>query len=260
MRLLGFGAGLCLLAAGAAVVLPRMIGGTRCGNDTAAIATLRNLASVQSRFRDEGRCDVDRDGNGEFGTLAEMTGLIGIRGDATGALRLAVLETPALSLSLANVDDAGVVTKSGYSFRVHLPGRNGKAVVEGRAPSWSGGSCRRHGPCPGNRPPCEECSHPPPKVLIAGNPLLEPVHSDLAETAWCAYAWPTSWGNSGTRVFFVDQTGDVWQTANAETPYSGSAHRPEFDAAMPAGGAGWATPPDAPEYRGRDGRTWKRTN
>jgi len=35
------------------------------------------------------------------------------------------------------------------------------------------------------------------------------VDPDLAETTWCAYAWPSNYGNTGNRTFFVNQGGDT---------------------------------------------------
>jgi hypothetical protein len=87
------------------------------------------------------------------------------------------------------------------------------------------------------------------------------VDTDAAETAWCAYAWPVAAGNSGQRVFFVDQGGDVWHTANKPGRYSGNLGGPAWDAAMPADGKqGWSPAPNVKEYRGRDGNLWKRAN
>ena len=50
-----------------------------------------------------------------------------------------MLEPPILSASLANADAAGIVTKSGYAFRIFLPGPTGGAVHEGKAGYWTGG-------------------------------------------------------------------------------------------------------------------------
>ena len=41
------------------------------------------------------------------------------------------------------------------------------------------------------------------------------VDHDLAETTWCAYAWPNSYANSGVRTFVVNQTGDILATEDA---------------------------------------------
>ena len=52
-----------------------------------------------------------------------------------------------------------------------------------------------------------------------------------AEVAWCAYAWPTSHGNSGNRAFFVNQIGDVLSCRNATQRYSGTTKVPSGRAA-----------------------------
>ena len=60
--------------------------------------------------------DVAKDGIGEYGTFAEMTGTEGVRTSADGASRGAVLSPCVLSPALANVDANGIVTKSGYEI------------------------------------------------------------------------------------------------------------------------------------------------
>ena len=36
--------------------------------------------------------------------------------------------------------------------------------------------------------------------------------ADNAELAWCAYAWPANFGNTGNRAFFVNQQGEILGT------------------------------------------------
>src|SRR5688572_22472463 len=221
--------GLVVLAAVAAIGAPRLLfRGTCCSNDTAAIATLRNLASCQEQFRASLHADLDGDGFGEYGTFGEMTGTVGVRADPAGAARGTVVNPPILSAALAAIDENGIVTKSGYAFRIFLPGPGGTAIHEGRA--------------------------------TAEFPFSGPLEVDRAEASWCAYAWPVAVGNSGTRVFFVDPGGDVWQTSNANRRYSGMLATPGWEDAMPQGGRGWAPAPDTEQFRGRDGNLWKRTN
>jgi hypothetical protein len=226
-----------IVGAGAVAILNMRGSHHGCGsNETAAIATLRNLASAQAQFRAAGHADVDGDGIGEFGTFGEMTGADGIRADATGARRNAGLKITVLSAALAAVNENGIVTKSGYAFRIFLPGTGGNAVREGQA------------------------SHRMPSGPGAGPPFSGPVDVDASETRWCAYAWPVSHGNSGTRAFFVDQGGDVRQMANKEGRYGGLIAGPEWNVAMPVTEMpGWAAP-HVKEYRGRDGNLWKATN
>ena len=48
---------------------------------------------------------------------------------------------------------------------------------------------------------------------------------------WCAYAWPLNDNQTGNRVFFVNQEGDLMQAQNRlAVPYSGVAG-PAFSAA-----------------------------
>lgn len=80
--------------------------------------------------------DLDGDGVGEFGTFGEMTAAAGLRAGPSGETRRAPLSSPVLSPALANVDGQGIVTKSGYAFRIFLPGKEGEPVREGRGHGW----------------------------------------------------------------------------------------------------------------------------
>ena len=211
-------------------------------NETAAIATLRNMASCQAQLQTMGKIDCDCDGVGEFGTFLEMTGSVGVRkqllqGNPNGS-SFAVLGTklnPAvMSASLANVDSTGVVTKAGYCYRVYLPDTNHPA-----------GFVHETGPA-------------------ASVSLTGPAGVDLAETTWCAYAWPIVFGVSGRRCFFVNQDGDVLQSSNRTTRWSGMDLRGKVPEKQPAPdsaflGAG-ITSRLAVGTRGRDGEVWTRTD
>jgi hypothetical protein len=202
--------------------------------DTSAKASLRNLASVQEEFRRSGRVDVDGDGVGEYGTFGELTGERGVRIDPEARRQGAKVSPPVLSPALSNVDPAGIVCKSGYAFRILLPGRGG-------------GPVRESGP---------------------GAAFTGEVDSDAAERRWSAYAWPI-WKSENLRgesrrhygAFFVDESGDLWLTWNEDRRYCGLNGGPSWDAAMPEDGWGteWTSPPKGvEEYRGRDGNTWRR--
>ncbi|MCK6480067.1 MAG: hypothetical protein L6R43_07930 [Planctomycetes bacterium] len=90
--------------------------------------------------------------------------------------------------------------------------------------------------------------------------------TDAAEVRWCAYAWPVAHGNSGTEVFYTDESGEVWEFRNEAGVYDGvgtfgrTRVQPPFDAAFPRDALGdWAfLPTDVPEHVGRDGNTWRR--
>jgi len=105
-------------------------------------------------------------------------------------------------------------------------------------------------------------------VAIPGTDFSGPVDTAAAEVRWCAYAWPVAFGNSGTRSFYVDEQGEVWQCDNAGGTYDGLASGPAFDAAFPSDVLGnWplldrrgkpSTVKKAVAFTGRDGLTWRR--
>ncbi len=80
-----------------------------------------------------------------------------------------------LTASMRNVTPNGEIAKSGYFFRIYLPDADGHGVRD-----EPGGG--------------------------VGPGVVDP---DYAEQVWCCYAWPTRYGVSGRRTFFVNQTGDI---------------------------------------------------
>ncbi len=72
-----------LLSLGLVVAFPRFHSGPCRGghhNESAAIATLRNIHSAQGEFRAMAFVDEDGDGVGEFGTLQELSAAVAPRG------------------------------------------------------------------------------------------------------------------------------------------------------------------------------------
>ena len=61
------------------------------------------------------------------------------------------------------------------------------------------------------------------------DPQVDPGQS---EVLWACYAWPASFGNSGKRTFFINQSGDVLQAQNQATRYSGPSAVPASTAVM----------------------------
>jgi hypothetical protein len=75
-------------------------------NETAAVATLRNLASAQEQFRSAGH---DR-----FGTFGELSAGVPVRGTDRR------LDPPVLSPAFRKVLPDGTVKRSGYRFRLDV--------------------------------------------------------------------------------------------------------------------------------------------
>lgn len=182
-------------------------------NESAAIATLKNISSAQAQCQASGVIDLDQDGAGEYGTFGELSGRIRIRGsDKT-------ITPPVLSAAFGNVKD-GIVTRSGYHFRVFLPGKDGKPVPEN----------------------------------AKGGVRPDDIGANQAEVLWCGYAWPAAAGESGQRAFFINQAGDVLAMDNADGTYSGNAKAPSAGAAFATTGGMDAKV--AVNRAGTDGNRW----
>lgn len=227
-----------IIAIIAAIAIPNLLSARLNANETSAISTLRNLSSAQSQFQAASAADVDNDGTGEFGFLQELSGAGGVREEASsaatsdGGTRGDALNPPVLPGGFRVIDGDGQVSRSGYVYRVFLPTDAGAAVGEEAVDAAFTGS----------------------------------VGSDLAETAWCGYAWPIQIGNSGNRSFFVNQTGDI--TSNDDGDYTGVSGTDRIDesnagiAFVDNGGA--ATSITGLVAVGTDGRdssgTWRQVN
>ncbi len=181
-------------------------------DETAAIATLRNVTSAQAQVQASARIDGDRDGTGEYGGFLEMSG-------AAEGRMTRKLVPPVLSRAFATLNDHGEAERSGYLYRFYLPDAHGGGIGE----------------------------------PARGFDSASGVDPDLAETTWCAYAWPAKAGAS-RRVYFMNQAGDVLVT---EADYVGPGGGPRPDAAFEARGSITGRPAVGKE--GADGNVWQRS-
>ena len=175
-----------IIAIIAAIAIPNLLSARLNANETAAIATLRNISSAQAQFQATAKADADNDGTGEFGAFIEMSGAVDVRGDSD----VGSLNPPVISGAFRNPTAAGYISRSGYYFKIYLPASDGTGTI---ADDDSTGT-------------------------------FTDVDSDLAETTWLCYAWPVNYGNSGNRTFMVNQTGDVVTTE--DSAYTGTAGPP----------------------------------
>ncbi|MEQ1633185.1 MAG: hypothetical protein ABL997_12480 [Planctomycetota bacterium] len=124
--------GLCAFVLVAAYVA---LGGTPLlcspvrADESAAIATLKNIATAQRAFRDAAHVDRDGDGIGEFGSFGELAGSANLRWASANSGAPLPLSVPLLSRAFATLVD-GCVERSGYRFRLHLPSGNGTFVSD----------------------------------------------------------------------------------------------------------------------------------
>lgn len=217
-----------IIAIIASIAIPNLLSARLNANESAAVATLKNISSAQAQCQASGVIDVNGNGAGEYGFFAELSGRSLVRGGTQA------ISPPVLSTAFGNLSDAagtgeGVVTRSGYIFQMFLP----DAAAQGL---------------------------PEPTTATSGVALTDPgVDPAQAETLWCCYAWPQAYGNSGKRTFFVNQAGDVLATAAATLQYNGSTQpldAASFTAAFIGTGTIAMSAPVAANTVGVDGNRW----
>ncbi len=205
---------IAIIAVIAAIVIPNLLSARLSSNETSAIGTLRALLSAQAAFQKTTTADANGNGVGEYGTFAEMSGAVGVRGGP-------FLRPPVLSTAFREVSTNGEVARHGYQFALYLPDTSGQGLPEVPGGGADGG-----------------------------------IDPDIAETTWCCYAWPTNYGSSGSRTFYVSQTGDLVFTDAAA--YTGPGGSPGAGAALMSGGLVTSiTGSVATSATGRDGEFWR---
>lgn len=168
-----------IIAIIASIAIPNLLSARLNANESAAIATLKNIASGQAQLQASGTIDVNGNGQGEYGFFGELSGRIAVRGSTL------VVTPPVLSAAFGNVGAAGTpeesrVSRSGYVFQMFLP-----SVTAAGLPEDAGGGD------------------------LTNDNGVDPGQS---EVLWCCYAWPSTVGSSGNRTFFINQSGDVLST------------------------------------------------
>jgi hypothetical protein len=214
---LGALAGLTLLVV--KVMIPNVVGSGQYAAQQAAVSQLRTLLWAEDRYLELKAADRDQDGKGEYGFIAELADRAKVKGQLE-------LQIPLIEGTLGHVvpgGEQGVSIYAAYCYRIFLP-----AVGGGAAAELPGG-----GEAPGT------------------------VDPDGAERSWIAYAWPVRQGEGGTKVFYINQDEEIWESdgRGARQGYTGPAHGPAFDAALPRPDLS-ALPVEG--QPGGDGGLWKR--
>jgi prepilin-type N-terminal cleavage/methylation domain-containing protein len=185
-----------IIAIVAVIAIPQLLRSKISANEAAAIGTLTTLRTAQAQFRQALCVDQNANGEGEYGLLQELAGIIKCRGRTTS-------RSPGefISQELGGVDANGAATKSGYMFLVFLPTATGIAKSEGEIGSGA--------------------------VAVAAD-------GPYQEVRWCCYAWPASRTDTGNRAFVVTQAGTVYQSPNdgLKQAYSGTQRIPGADSAF----------------------------
>jgi prepilin-type N-terminal cleavage/methylation domain-containing protein len=182
-----------IIAIIASVAIPKLMSARLSANESAAISTLRSISSAQAQLQSSSAIDTDSDGGGEYGFFAEMAGTIPMRIDGGGGVPVVgaavtdQLNPSVLSAAFGNLvagGAGGVVTRSGYVFQMWLPGPTAGGVTPAVGEANGGGM---------------------------GAGVTDP---NNCEVLWACYAWPINASQTGNRAFFINQEGDLMQTAN----------------------------------------------
>jgi len=113
-----------IIAIIAAIAIPNLLSARLNANETAAVATLRNITSAQAQFQASAHADDDNDGTGEFGVFGELSAGTQVRTSGN------TINPSVLSGAFKNVNGSGEVTRSGYIFQMFLPAAGGTGVPE----------------------------------------------------------------------------------------------------------------------------------
>ena len=189
----------------------------------AFVTALRDLARAEAAAAERRVVDLDGDGLPEFLFWQELAGLAGPRTSPDGYARGDRLAPPLLDPAGREVWGKGIVHAGGalgHLVKVYLPAGPGRASEEG----------------------------------LPGAGFRGAVDGDLAERRWCAYAWGR--GEPG-EAFFVDASGRVLASDNADRHYMAADLVPAWDAAFTRGASGGWDAPVAAGTVGNDGRLWR---
>ncbi len=215
-----------IIAIIASIAIPNLLSARLNANESAAIATLKNVSSAQSQCQASGIIDTNANGAGEYGFFAELAGGTAVRNNETGGVGTERITPPFLSGAFTQVLASRVV-RSGYIFQMYLPSAAAVATAEAATGGGSG-------------------------VSISAN---------NAEVMWLCYAWPSSFGNSGKRTFFINQQGDVLACRNQTQRYNGTTKTPTTAAAFLSGlSAVTMGSTVAANATGQDGERWTVVN
>jgi prepilin-type N-terminal cleavage/methylation domain-containing protein len=186
-----------IIAIIASIAIPKLMSARLSANEAAAISTLRSISSSQAQIQSSSAIDTDADGAGEYGYFGELSGQMPMRVSAAGvpaagANPTDLLNPSVLASAFGNIN-VGVVSRSGYYFRMFLPNTTAAGLTPAIPEDPAGGATAGTFPDPDN-----------------------------GEILWCCYAWPMDFNGTGNRAFFVNQEGDLLQSQNRiATPFTG---------------------------------------
>ena len=120
-----------IIAIIASIAIPKLMSARLSANESAAISTLRSVASAQAQIQSSSAVDTDADGGGEYAYFGELSGVDPLRISAAGVPAAGgavdLLNPAILSSAFGNIA-ASVVVRSGYCFQMFLPDAAGVGI------------------------------------------------------------------------------------------------------------------------------------
>ena len=200
------------------IALPNLLSSRIDSNETATVATLRQIVQSQLQFAASKNADLNLNGSGEYGTFGEMSGNVAVRASSGGTKFLA---PTVINRSFRAISPVGEMFRNGYYYRIYLPSAAGDGVLE-----------------------------------LPGGGADVAVDPARAETVWCVYAWPQNYGTSGRRAFFANHQGDITYTDNLSYSGAGAPISPGAAFTKPGAVTSILGVP-AVGVEGRDDNVWK---
>jgi hypothetical protein len=176
---------------------------------TAAVGSLKTIASSQALFKDARKVDQNGNGIGEYGLLGELCGELALRPAGTSPV-----SPPFIS----------------QEFRIHLPSIHGSQ--QGRSPATKSYMFKIYlSNATATDPTLTGSDKELGGSATKGGPKASDGAIKLQESHFVVYAWPREVNETGRRAFFVNEWGQVYATKMETRKYSG-ANSPSAEAAF----------------------------
>lgn len=198
-------------------------------DESRAISCLKTIAQQEAVFQQKKEVDQDGNGAGEYGLLGEIADDLALR-PSTNRLSSPAYITQ--QLQTGGNKGKGFAMKSGYYFRIYLSNASSKDLTAVGDDRTLGGDASKGGP-----PAAAEAIR-------------------LQESCFALYAWPAELHSTGSRTFFVNQTGQVYATKMEAKTYDGEDAMPAANAAYIHGCDVFRSPISWGTTPGNDGNQW----
>ena len=195
-----------IIAIIAAVAIPGLLRSRIGSNESSALGSLKAMSTGQEQFKNAVAIDANTNGQGEYGLLQELGGVVACRSSGT-----TFTASPFIPAVLGqNITASGEFSsKAGYNFLCYVASGTAAASDD-------------------------------PTVIIADNTSIT-----ASEQSFVAYGWPQTHGRTGVRCFSIDSQGQPMALPQPTAVYQG-ATVPPWSAALNAadwscgfGGSGW---------------------